>query len=469
MISKFIIYDLVFLVLFLLGIAGFLYVNRSRVSRQGLMYLYRTSWGIKLISSTSLKFGSLIKGSRNLVIATGSLLMVSMIYLLIQFSWTYLSSPTIAKDLRVPVIMPLIPYLPELFGLTFLPPFYFTYWILIIALIAIPHEFFHGIYARIAKVKVHSTGFGFLGPFLAAFVEPDETQMAKVSKKDQLAILASGTFANVLTAIVIAVLFAIFFMVSFAPSGVLFSAYSSSTLPVSALNITNSTPLEDIGQLPSNFNNRLIQVSYNLSTYYVLSDSLQIAISDNYSYIQGIDDSPAFKVKLSGPILAIDGIKTNSYESLREILSSKSPGDKITISTLDKDGTSFDTLVTLSERNGKAFLGIATFVNQKDGLLSGVYSLISNIKDPDVYYSSSFGSFGIFIYNLLWWSLLITISVALVNMLPIGMFDGGRFFMIIVSSITGSEKLGMRAFKISTSILLGLVALLMVKWAFIFF
>src|SRR3989344_1049365 len=461
MVSEFVIYDLALLVLFTLAVAIFLYVNKKQVARQGLLYLYRTNWGINLIERTSKKFNSLIKFSRPLVIVFGYILMFVMLYMLVKFSWTYISSDTIARELKIPIVMPLIPYLPELFGLTFLPPLYFTYWIIIIALIAIPHEFFHGIYARIAKVKVHSTGFGFLGPFLAAFVEPDEKRMAKVSKKDQLAILASGTFANVLTAIVVGILFALLFLIAFTPAGVIFPMYSSSTLPVASLNVTNNATLPDVGQLPSTFRDRLIQVSFNDSTYYVLSDSLEKARADNYSYIQGIDDSPAFKSKLSGPILAIDGIKTNSYQALREILSTKSPGDNITISTLDKDGTSHDTLITLSEREGKAFLGIATFSHERSGLLSGVYSLLEKIKDSDVHYSSDFGAFGIFIYNLLWWSLLISISVALVNMLPLGLFDGGKFFMISITALTGSEKIGMQAFKVSTALLLTLIVLLM--------
>jgi len=49
-------------------------------------------------------------------------------------------------------------------------------------------------------------------------------------------------------------------------------------------------------------------------------------------------------------------------------------------------------------------------------------------------------------------------------MLPVGMFDGGRFFYLTVLGITGSEKAGKRAFKISTWIILLLVAALMLKW-----
>ena len=42
-----------------------------------------------------------------------------------------------------------------------------------------------------------SSGFAFLGPILAAFVEPDEKQLAKRSRKEQLAIFSAGPFGNV--------------------------------------------------------------------------------------------------------------------------------------------------------------------------------------------------------------------------------------------------------------------------------
>src|SRR3989344_7574707 len=168
--NAFLIYDLTFLVVFTLGVIIFLYTHKKNLQRQGLLYLYRTKIGIKFIDSFTEKYKKILKPLQYLILASGYLLMAGMIYLLAKFSWVYLTSPVAAKALKVPVLIPLVPYLPDLFKLDFLPSFNFTYWIIIIAIIAIPHEFAHGIFARIHKIKVHSTGFGFLGPFLAAFV-----------------------------------------------------------------------------------------------------------------------------------------------------------------------------------------------------------------------------------------------------------------------------------------------------------
>jgi membrane-associated protease RseP (regulator of RpoE activity) len=56
--------------------------------------------------------------------------------------------------------------------------------------------------------------------------------------------------------------------------------------------------------------------------------------------------------------------------------------------------------------------------------------------------------------------------VALSNMLPVGIFDGGRFFYLLVLSITKSEKAAKTAFNISTYLLLGFFALLIIVWFF---
>ena len=76
---------------------------------------------------------------------------------------------------------------------------------------------------------------------------------------------------------------------------------------------------------------------------------------------------------------------------------------------------------------------------------------------------------GIFIYNLLWWLVIINISVALINMLPMGIFDGGRFFYVTVWGITKNEKFAKRAFAFTTYFFLFILVLLMVFWGASFF
>ncbi len=452
-------YDLIFLALFLLVFVVFLVLKKHNLKRQGLLYLYRTKIGINIIDWTAKKFSNVLKPAQYLVITSGYVLMGIVIWFLIKFSYFYLTSPYAAKALKVPVLMPLIPYLPEIFKIDFLPPFYFTYWIVIIAIIAIPHEFAHGIFARLNKIRVHSTGFGFLGPFLAAFVEPDEKEMAKSRKMPQLAVLASGTFANIIVSLIFALLLLLFFVSSFSAAGVNFNAYSTSPVNISDISYIGEIPSADSG---------LIELKANNLSYFTSPILLQNALNSSTSQIEAYDSSPAFNSKLSGAIFEINGQKILSQEELSKAILSNSPGDEIIVKTIDIKNSSIRTYnLVLSERNGKAFLGIG-IIPSGSLMSSRIMNVVSKIKDPSIYYTSPLGSFGIFIYDLLWWIVLVSISVALVNMVPVGIFDGGRFFYLTILAISKKEAIAKRAFHISTVFILVVVALLMVKWIFVF-
>lgn len=475
---SFIIYDLVFLAVFCLLIAVFLYRRRNNLKRQGLIYLYPTKFGIKLINHTAKKFGFILRPMRYLVLLCGYALMAGVIWMIVRLAQVYLGSPEVAQQLKIPVVMPLIPYLPELFNLDFLPPFYFTYWIIIIAIIAIPHEFAHGIYARLANIKIKSTGFGFLGPFLAAFVDPEEKSMNKSSKLSQLSILAAGTFANILCTILFIALMWVFFFAAFSPAGVYFNSYSMSVVNVSEISSVNGINISSFSQFPALSGTNMTPIQVNGVTYYTSPAALHNSVDNNLSIVYVYENSPAFQAKLSGAIAEIDGVKTQSYTDLRAQLASKSPGEEVTIKTL-QGKTLHEYNLTLANNNGTAYLGIARTDTSviKGGFFSRLSIGFYKTMDPINYnkyfngiaYSSGLGDFGIFVYNLLWWVALICFSVALINMLPLGIFDGGRFFLITVWGITGSKRVGEIAYKISTWALLLLVVAFMLQWVFAVF
>jgi membrane-associated protease RseP (regulator of RpoE activity) len=413
---SFILYDLAFLVIFTLLVILFLYRRRRNLQRQGILYLYKTKLGIRFINWTSKKLSFLLKPLQYLVVASGYALMAFIIWFLVKFSYLYLSSPLIAKAIKVPVLLPLVPYLPTLFKIDFLPPFYFTYWILIIALIAIPHEFAHGIFSKLNKIKIHSTGFGFLGPFLAAFVEPDEKKMEKTSKFSQLSVLSAGTFANILVAVVLGLVLWGFFASAFTPVGVQFNTYAISPVNISDIDEISNITLQDSG---------FIQIKSQGKTYHTGPTSIQQSMESNLPYIVAYEDSPAFNAKLAGAITEIEGKPTLSQEDLVSALQAHAPGETINIRTLQDDQV-VDYNITLEERNGRAFLGIGITPVPTKGMMGYVYGFISKIKDPAVHYKSSIGGAGIFIFDLLWWAVLISLSVALINMVPVGIFDGEK-------------------------------------------
>jgi membrane-associated protease RseP (regulator of RpoE activity) len=471
-------YDLAFLVLFTALAVIFLYKRRKNLKRQGLLYLYPTRIGINIIEKTSTKYAKILRPLQYVIIACGYILMVSVLLLTVKLTWNYFTT-SIAEQVKVPILMPLIPYIDKIFNLSFLPPFYFTYWIIIIAVIAIPHEFAHGIFARLNKIKVHSTGFGFLGPFLAAFVEPDEKQLEKSKKFSQLSILAAGTFANIIFTLFSVILIWLFFITAFSASGVSFATYSYSIVNISDINEVNNIQINSVEQIGGLLSANLTQLVANNNTYFTTKSAFENSIDKKIDQIIVFDDSPALNAGLTGAITEIDGKSVQSYSQLRSAISSTTPGETVNVKTM-KDGVVSDFQVTMQNKSGKSYLGIVTYDTsqiENQGLLSKLSLNSYRLLDPVKYnqfvngveYTSRIGSFGMFIYNLLWWLVLINLSVALVNMLPVGIFDGGRFFMITVWGITGSKKVGEYAFRVSTWILLGVIAALMIKWVFIFF
>lgn len=456
---SFIAIDLILLALFTIVTVAFLYTHKKNIARQGILILYKTTIGIKIIDYTAKKYKNLLTFLQYIIIVSGYILMISIVWLIAKFSYFYLTTAGLAKALRIPVLMPLVPYIDKVFPTGILPPFYFTYWIIIIAIVAIPHEFFHGIFAKLSKIKVHSTGFGFLGPLIAFFVEPDEKTMNKSKIKDQMAIIASGTFANVLVTIISALLMIIFFSLAFSASGVIFNSYFVSPL--------NNTDISVVGNVSLGTTNYL-EISSANKTYIAALTILPYLNNETIPIIPVYDSSPAFEAQIKGAISKIDDTNIRSYQDLNKTLNSYSPGDKIILETTNaKEKSTYE--ITLGDYNGKAYLGVTFSSPQRSGMLGKLYSLVDKIKRPEVYYISKLGEFGIFINDLIWWLVLINLSVALMNMLPLGIFDGGKFFYLTVLAITRKKKIADVAFRISTWILLLLVIVLMIKWIFIFF
>lgn len=448
------IYDLIFLVLFVIGVTYFLYSHKHNLKREGWMFLYRTKLGMEAIDYVGDKYKKTLHVLKYFSIITGFVLMIAMLYLLWKNLYIYISVPEITQIVKAPPIAPLIPYFPKLYGMeSFFPPFYFAYFIIALAIVAVSHEFSHGIFMRLFKIKIKSTGFAFLGPFLGAFVEEDKNSFTKKNVIGQMSVLSAGAFANIVFAIILFFIMVIFFYSSFSPSGYAFNTYSYSILP------KNETVFTDIGQ------DNLTIVLYKNQTYY-LDNLLRNQISMNLTYIAAYEDAPAINMGLVGVITQINDKKIRNQEDLQEFLIKSHPGDKITIKTLlNKQTKQYNT--TLAKHplnNSMGFLGIGYLKTSSTGIISNFISLL-NFKDPSVYYTPRYdGDFVNFVYYLLWWTALINALVGLFNMLPLGILDGGRFFYLAILGITKSEKISKNTFKISSAIIFAIFILLTLIW-----
>lgn len=476
---SFLVYDIGFLVLFAITVGILLYKNRKGVKKEGLMLLYRTNWGVKIIENIGKKYKKLLDVLSYISVAIGYLLMAGIIYLFGKLVWTYVFHADVVRAIKVPPIMPLVPYIPQMFKLDYLPPFYFTYWILIIAIIAITHEFAHGIFAARVKVKTKTTGFGFfpffLPVFLAAFVEPDEKQMTKKKPFDQMAILSAGTFANILTSILFLFVLWGFFLVAFTPSGIVFNTYAQAVVNVSMINSINEISLEEASSyqglldVTNASNKTLSEIKVQNKTYLVNYEML-LSQKENEGLIVVYQDSPAIRSNLESVIFKINDVKIDSYEKLAEELLNYSPGEKVTLTVLGSDNEPYNKDIVLGinpENSTKSWIGVGFLDYQSTTLMQKIYEATS-FRKPYLYYSPRLGEFSVFTYNLIWWIIIISLSAALMNMLPVGLFDGGRFFYLTILAITKKEKTAKKAFAFLTYLFLALLAVIMFFWAIAF-
>lgn len=466
---NFIVYDLAFLGLFTLFAIVFLYQRRKNLKRQGWLFLYHTKVGLVIMDRIAKRFRGFLRPLQYVVVGCGYALLAGIVVLLIKSTYDYVTSPYLAQAIKIPPLLPLFPYFPQIFKIESLfPPFYFTYFLVAVGLVAVGHEFAHGIFARLNNVRIKSTGFAFLGPFFGAFVEQDDRDMAKKKKFPQLAILAAGVFANVIMTIIFGLVLWAFFAASFAPAGIEFNTYGASILNVSDIDNANNVPFADINSSAINPDG-LVNLTSGNKNYFVSGLALKIALENEAPLIAVYDDSPALQARLAGPIVAMDGQPVNNIDSLRELLGRHKPGDSVTITTI-KDKNRADQTLILGDREGKPYLGIGISAPSQRGLGGWVRGIIWSIKDPFVYYEPTWGGdFAWFVYYMIWWVVIINLLVAFVNMLPLGILDGGRFFYLSVWGLTGSESVGKKAFSIATWFFLGLLALMMVKWVFTLF
>ena len=463
---SFIVYDLVFLVLFSFLAFFILRKNKANLKRQGWIFLYHTKVGIELMKWGARKFGKILRPLSYVVIASGYVLMVSILWLIIKTVWVYISSPIPEELKNLPPIAPLIPYFPKLFNLeSFFPPLYFTYFLVALAVVALSHEFSHGLFAKLWNIRIKTTGLAFFGPFFGAFVEPDEKQMAKAPKKHQLSILAAGTFANIVMFVIFGLILWMFFALSFAPEGVIFNAYAQGVINVSQITQVENMSVLALVMIPNLTHEGLNKITAAGKTYYAPKEALTLEILQNNKQLIVFENAPAIRENLIGAITSIDGKPIRSQTELSEVLSQTAPNREIIITTIDKEKQKRTYSISLAEKNGKSYLGIGFYSNEISGFRGLLQKGISNIKDPNIYYEPVWdGNFVQFIYDLLWWVVVINILVALMNMLPVSILDGGRFFYLTILAITRSEKIAKKSYSWITWFILLLLILMMAKW-----
>jgi membrane-associated protease RseP (regulator of RpoE activity) len=329
-------------------------------------------------------------------IVIGFLGMAFIVYSLTKSTLLLFTSPEVA-----PGIQPVLPF--EAKGVFFVP---FVYWIISIFVIAVVHEFAHGVVARAHNLKVKSSGFAFLGiifPIIpAAFVEPDEKQVAKRPAKEQWSVFAAGPFANILLSILI-----IF-------------AFGIDASPAFPHSITGKTAIVDITELSG----MLHQVS-----------SLDVDKVE--------PNSPAATAgfKQGERITAINGISVTDREKLADAIDNLKPGQTLTLTVNGAERALV--LGQHPQDASRGYIGI-TFDIQ---------------TEPTAFALAKYGAFGVdiitFLISLIIWIFILSLGIGLFNLIPLGPIDGGRMFKLAAEKL--SARFGTRVWKAMSYFILGMI------------
>lgn len=182
--------DLIFAVIFYGLILMFFIRNRKDFEVQAkVIAIYRTKLGLKWMDRLARIFPRVWKFFGVVGILAGFSGMAFIFYWLLKGTIDLILKPT-----STPALAPVLPGI----RVPGLPALSFWHWIIAIFLVAAVHEFCHGIFSRVYKIKVESSGFALFGPILGAFVEPNEKNLVKSSKTAQLSIISAGPFSNLI-------------------------------------------------------------------------------------------------------------------------------------------------------------------------------------------------------------------------------------------------------------------------------
>jgi len=236
--------------LFYLVIIILAVISRKKIVTQAkFILLYRTKWGLRWMDKYSQKFREWIILFGYIGVGAGYVGLMVISYVLIKNLYDLIVKPAAVSG--VSLVLPGL----NVPGMGILP---FWYWLIAIFVIAIVHEFSHGIVARAHNIEVKNTGIVLFGPIIGAFVEPNEEKLRKEKDIKQYSVLAAGSFSNIVLAAVALLLLNFAFMplqqTMIEPTGFTFDDYFGDVSPFSESQIAAGTLITGINSQPtSNF------------------------------------------------------------------------------------------------------------------------------------------------------------------------------------------------------------------------
>jgi len=211
--------DLAIFLLFIAAVAALVWHDRRNVKATGLVLMRRTQRGKLFLERLTARAPQLwrLLTTMGVVVAIPAMLFIS--YFLLSNMANLLSGQVTGA---VKLVLPWSGF-EERPGV-FLVPWYF--WVIGIATVVVPHEFFHGIACSLGKIRIKSLGWMLLAIIPGAFVDPDKRQLDRAARFTKLRVFAAGSFANFVIGFLclligIALLGALFTQVGIVPAGLI--------------------------------------------------------------------------------------------------------------------------------------------------------------------------------------------------------------------------------------------------------
>jgi membrane-associated protease RseP (regulator of RpoE activity) len=243
-------FDLFTFLVFIAILVALILNDRKNVKLEGIIFIRRTIKGRKFINSVAHKRPVFWGRMAVIGVVIGIITLVAGTAFLVSQGYDILAG---SKESGVKLLLPGPVSQPVNAPGVFVVPWWI--WVVGVAAVIIPHEFFHGIMCRLDKIKIKSVGWLLLFIIPGAFVEPDEKQLQKSKRRTKLKVYAAGSFANILVALVVFAILALSFPLLFSNAGVFVKTNNTG---FSVFDI-NGTPVHD----RNDFLNALSNVQIN--------------------------------------------------------------------------------------------------------------------------------------------------------------------------------------------------------------
>ena len=422
-------------IIFLIILTFFVYWKRKNLDTKQIMphilyfSMYKTTWGIRLMDSVAYKSRKVIIIIGYLGILVGFLGMVLISYGLVNNIFVLFTKPEASPG--VGLVLPV-----KAKGIFYVP---FFYWIISIFVIAVVHEFSHGLVARANNLKVKSSGFAFVGSGFrsAGIVIILSSFYLKVISHNSIFDPTKFNFLDVSSPDFWLVIGIIFIIVSYIKTTFSLIGYIP-IIPAAFVEpdekaLRKRPHKEQLSVFAAGpFSNIAVALLCALVLYFVLSPIANAIIEPNgvkiVDYIKSNQTFPAESagIKIGEIIHQADKSPTPFLENLSKIIMGKKPGELISIQT-DKS-TYYLKLAKNPDNESHAYLG--AYLEQSTKINEHAR------KSYGEFLPSSF----VWLIGLFFILYVLNLGIGLFNLVPIGPLDGGRMLQVVSQRIFGKER-----------------------------